>query len=65
MALAMFEMKLVLATILLETELALADDKPVKIERRIFFLAPKGGVPMVMKGKRKSHRSSSSAVSAV
>ena len=64
-ALAMFEIKLVLATILSETELALADDKPVKMKRRGLLLAPNSSIPMVMKGKRKSDRLSSPAVSAV
>jgi unspecific monooxygenase len=51
-ALAQLEMKLVLATILSKYELALAEDKPVKMQRRGFTLAPTGGVQMVMVGKR-------------
>ena len=51
-ALAMLEMKLVLAIILSKYQLALAEDKPVKLERRGFTLAPTGGVRMVMTGKR-------------
>ncbi len=51
-ALAQLEMKLVLATILAKYQLALADDKPVKLQRRGFTLAPTGGVKMVMTGKR-------------
>lgn len=51
-ALAQLEMKLVLATILSKYQLALAEDKPVKLQRRGFTLAPVGGVRMVMTGKR-------------
>jgi cytochrome P450 family 110 len=51
-ALAELEMKLVLATLLSEYQLALAKDKPVKIQRRGFTLSPKGGVPMFVAGKR-------------
>ncbi len=47
-------MKLVLATILSKYQLALAENKPVKLQRRGFTLAPTGGVPMVMTGKRYS-----------
>jgi len=50
-ALAELEMKLVLAKILSKYRLALVDDKPVKLQRRGFTLAPAGGVPMVMKDK--------------
>jgi len=51
-ALALLEMKLVLATTLAKYNLALAEDKPVKLQRRGFTLAPTGGVQMVMTGKR-------------
>lgn len=51
-ALAQLEMKLVLATILSKYQLALAADKPVKLQRRGFTLAPADGVRMVMTGKR-------------
>lgn len=51
-ALAMFEMKLVLATILSNYQLALADNQTVKPQRRGVTLAPGGGVKMVLKGKR-------------
>lgn len=53
-ALAQLEMKLVLATVLARYQLALVDDKPVPIQRRGFTLAPKGGVRMVMTGKRSN-----------
>jgi cytochrome P450 family 110 len=45
-------MKLVLATILAKYQLALAEDKPVKLQRRGFTLAPTGGVKMMMTRKR-------------
>lgn len=51
-ALAQLEMKLVLATVLSKYQLALADHKPVKLQRRGFTLAPTGGVPMLVTGKR-------------
>ncbi|BAY09858.1 cytochrome P450 [Calothrix sp. NIES-2098] len=50
-ALAQLEMKLVLGTILSKYQLALAEDKPVKVQRRGFTLAPMGGVRLVMTGK--------------
>ncbi|AFY57624.1 cytochrome P450 [Rivularia sp. PCC 7116] len=49
-ALALLEMKLVLATIISKYQLAALDNKPVKIQRRGFTLAPAGGVKMVVKG---------------
>ncbi|MBD2095321.1 cytochrome P450 [Trichocoleus sp. FACHB-591] len=51
-ALAQLEMKLVLATVLSQYQLTLADNEPVKLQRRGFTLAPRGGVRMVMTGKR-------------
>lgn len=51
-ALAQLEIKLVLATVLSRYQLALAEDQPVKLQRRGFTLAPAGGVRMVMTGKR-------------
>ena len=51
-ALAQLEMKLVLATILSKYQLTLALDKPVKLQRRGFTLAPTGGVRMVMTRSR-------------
>ena len=50
-ALAVFEMKLVLATILSRYELALADNKPEIPQRRGVTLAPGRGVKMMIKGK--------------
>lgn len=51
-ALALLEMKLVLATVLSRYQLELVDDKPVKPARRGVTLAPANGIPMVLKGKR-------------
>lgn len=47
-ALAQYEMKLVLATILSCYQLALADHRPERPQRRGVTLAPAGGVKMVM-----------------
>lgn len=55
-ALAQMEMKLVLATLLSQYELALADQRPVKPQRRNTFLIPTGGVKMVLKGKRQRQK---------
>ena len=60
-ALAQFEMKLVLATILSRTELALADSKPIKPKRRGLVSAPSRGVPMVLKSRRQKTASSQMA----
>ncbi|WP_414624340.1 cytochrome P450 [Calothrix sp. CCY 0018] len=51
-AFALFEMKLVLATILSRWQLELADSKPVKPVRKGILMSPKDGVRMVVKGKR-------------
>jgi len=51
-ALAIFEMKLVLATILSNYQLTLADKRIEKPQRRGVTLAPANGVKMVLKGKR-------------
>ncbi len=50
-ALAIFEMKLVVATIISNYELALASDKPEKPARRGVTLAPANGVKMSLKGE--------------
>ncbi len=52
-ALAQFEMKLVLATILSHYQLALADNRPEKPLHRGITLAPARGVKMVIQGKRR------------
>ncbi|MGD1701921.1 cytochrome P450 [Dapis sp. BLCC M229] len=64
-AFAMFEMKLVLATILRHYNLALAQKQPVKAVRRGVTLAPAGGVKMVMKGKRIPAEKKSPSVTTV
>ncbi|MFB2967487.1 cytochrome P450 [Aerosakkonema sp. BLCC-F183] len=51
-ALAPFEMKLVLGTILSRWQLALADKRPVRPIRRGFTLGPSGGVRMVVSDRR-------------
>ena len=53
MALAQYEMKLVLATILSRYELLLVDNRPVRPHRRGVTLSPAGGVKMVVKGQRQ------------
>ncbi|MEO0842571.1 MAG: cytochrome P450 [Cyanobacteria bacterium J06643_5] len=49
-AFAVYEMKLILATILQKFELELADKKPVKPVRRGITIVPSGGVSMIVKG---------------
>jgi len=51
-ALALLEIKLVIATVLSNYQLALAEDKPVNVQRRGFTLAPDGGVRVIMTGKK-------------
>ena len=51
-ALAQFEMKLVIATIMSHYQLALGDSRPEKPRRRGVTLAPTRGVKMVMQGNR-------------
>jgi cytochrome P450 len=58
LALAQFEMKLVLATILSRYQLALADQRPVRPQRRGVTLAPAGGVKMLAKGQRQQQEQS-------
>ncbi len=52
-AFALYQMKLVLATVLSRFELALADNRPVKPVRRGVTMTPAGGVKMVVKGRRQ------------
>jgi unspecific monooxygenase len=52
-AFALYEMKLVLATLLSRFELALADNRPIKPVRRGVTMAPAGGVNMVVKSRRQ------------
>ncbi|MFN6560215.1 MAG: cytochrome P450 [Nostoc sp. ChiSLP01] len=51
-ALAVFQMKLVLATVLSNYQLALVDGQRERPKRKGFTLAPSGGVKMVMTGRR-------------
>lgn len=52
LALAQLEMKLVLAVILRDYNLALADQHPVRAKRRGVTLGPAGGVKMAIAGRR-------------
>ena len=65
MALANFEMRLVLATLMSNFEIALADNRPVKPQRRGLTLGPAGGVKMLMKGERKQVEKKSPSVATV
>ncbi|MEH1803041.1 MAG: cytochrome P450 [Nostoc sp.] len=56
MAFALFEMKLVLATLLSSWQMKLGDTKPVLPVRKSFLLAPGGGVPMVVTGERQQNQ---------
>ncbi|BFM39595.1 cytochrome P450 [Synechocystis sp. LKSZ1] len=49
-ALAQFEMKLVLATLMANYRFSLADSRPEKAQRRGVTLAPARGVPMIYQG---------------
>ena len=51
-ALAMYEMTIVLATLLQECQLDLASDRPVRPQRRGITLSMAGGVDMVYRGKQ-------------
>ncbi len=52
LAFALFEMKIVLATILTQWQMKLASSKPVIPVRRGVLLGPSEGVNMIVKGKR-------------
>jgi len=52
LALGQLEMKLVLATILRDFDLVLAEKKPVQAKRRGLALGPAGGVRMALRGRR-------------
>lgn len=54
-ALAQFEMKLVIATIISHYRLTLGDTQPEKPQRRGVTLAPTNGVKMVMLGQHEIH----------
>ncbi|MGD1717760.1 cytochrome P450 [Dapis sp. BLCC M172] len=61
-ALANFEMRLVLATLLSNFEMELADNQPVKPQRRGFTLGTSTGVKMLMKGEYKQVEKKSPSV---
>jgi cytochrome P450 len=52
-ALALFELKLVLATIITQYDLSLASSQPERPQRRGVTLAPHRGVPLIFKGDRR------------
>jgi unspecific monooxygenase len=52
MAFALFEMKLVLATVLSQWQMEVADSEPVQPVRKGALLGPYGGVKMTVTGKR-------------
>lgn len=54
-AFALFEMKLVLATIMSQVELELLDHRPLKSARRGFTFTPSGGVKMKVKNKKQEY----------
>ena len=56
MAFALFEMKLVLATVLSNWEMELANTQPVLPVRKGLLFGPKGGVQMVVKGRREQNQ---------
>jgi cytochrome P450 len=56
MAFSMFEMKLVLATILSRYQLALAQPRPVQPVRRGITIVPSRGVPVVVAHERKAKK---------
>lgn len=64
-ALAQFEMKLALATLLTHYDMALAETKPESPRRRGVTLAPARGVKMVITGHRTPIRPKSSGVEAI
>jgi len=55
MAFAQYEMKLVLATILSQYDLTLADNRPVKPARRGFTVAPSSSMRMVLTQRRRQN----------
>ena len=56
MAFALFEMKVVLATVLSRWQMELADSKPVQPVRKGFLFSPAGGVQMVVTEKREQNQ---------
>ncbi|ABA21603.1 Cytochrome P450 [Trichormus variabilis ATCC 29413] len=60
-AIAMFEMKIVLATVLSRYQFALADGKPERPQRQGFTLTPANGVKMLITGKHQRQNYSTAA----
>ncbi|BBD66904.1 cytochrome P450 [Nostoc commune NIES-4072] len=56
MAFALFEMKVVLATVLSRWQMELADSKPVQPARKGALLGPGGSVQMIVTGKREQNQ---------
>ncbi|MCG6133108.1 MAG: cytochrome P450 [Nostoc sp. LLA-1] len=56
MAFALFEMKLVLATVLSNWQMELANSEPVQPQRKGLLFGPKGGVQMLVKGRREQYQ---------
>ncbi|WP_221643555.1 MULTISPECIES: cytochrome P450 [unclassified Nostoc] len=56
-ALAIFEMKLVLATILSHYQFALVDNQPERLQRRGFTLTPAKGIKITITGERVHQKS--------
>ncbi len=52
MAFALYEMKIVVGVTLLSARLRLATSDPLKVVRRTVTLAPAGGTPVVLEGRR-------------
>ena len=52
MALAQYEMKVILAEVLRRAELSNAPGPPIQMERRGFTLVPSGGTPVILQGMR-------------
>jgi cytochrome P450 len=65
LALAQLELKLVLATILRDFDLVLAQKKPVQVKRRGVTLGPAGGVRMALLGRRMSQQNREPVASGV
>ncbi len=61
MALAQYEMKLAIATILKNLELALPDDKPVRPVRRGLTIAPSDNLRLVVTGRRTPNQTPTTA----
>jgi cytochrome P450 len=56
MAFALFEMKIVLATVLSTWQMELADNKPLQPVRKGLLLGPANGVMMILKGMRPQNQ---------